>query len=81
MLFIKRIALAAIVACFTAAPVTAAEWVMASGYPDNNFHTVNINKFIDEVQTKSGGKLKITLHSNGTLIKLDAMKRAVQAGQ
>ncbi|MCG8546329.1 MAG: TRAP transporter substrate-binding protein, partial [Alphaproteobacteria bacterium] len=44
-------------------------------------HTVNINKFIDEVQTKSGGKLKITLHSNGTLIKLDAMKRAVQAGQ
>ena len=81
MLFIKRIVFAAIVACFAATPVAAAEWVMASGYPDNNFHTMNINKFIDEVQKKSGGKLKITLHSNGTLIKLDAMKRAIQAGQ
>ena len=78
---IRRLAFAATVACLAATPAAAAEWVMASGYPDNNFHTMNINKFIDEVQSKSGGKLKITLHSNGTLIKLDATKRAVQSGQ
>lgn len=78
---IRRIALAASIACLAVTPVTAAEWIMASGYPDNNFHTVNIKNFIGEVQSKSAGKLKITLHSNGTLIKLDAMKRAIQSNQ
>ena len=59
----------------------AEEWIMASGYAEANFHTKNIRMFIDEVAKNSGGKLKITLHSNDTLIKLDAIKRAVQSGQ
>ena len=62
-------------------PAAAEEWIMASGYPDSNFHTENIREFIKDVEAGTGGKLKITLNSNDTLIKLDAIKRALQAGQ
>jgi TRAP-type C4-dicarboxylate transport system substrate-binding protein len=72
---------AGVVTMALALPIHAAEWIMASGYPDNNFHTKNISMFIKEIESGTGGKLKITLNSNGTLIKLDATKRAVQAGQ
>lgn len=77
----RRLAFAATAAFLAATPAAAVEWVMASGYPDDNFHTANIKEFVDEVHSKSGGKLNITLHSNGTLIKLAATKRAVQSGQ
>jgi TRAP-type transport system periplasmic protein len=74
--------LAALALClFAASPAPAEEWLMASGYPDSNFHTKNIRMFIDEIDKGTGGKLKITLNSNDTLIKLDAIKRAVQSGQ
>lgn len=66
---------------FAASPAPAEEWLMVSGYPDSNFHTKNIRMFIDEIDKGTGGKLKITLNSNDTLIKLDAIKRAVQSGQ
>jgi len=56
-------------------------WIMASGHPDNNFLTQNIRLFIEDVEKTSGGRLKIDLRSNNTLIKLDAIKRAVQTGQ
>lgn len=56
-------------------------WTMASGYPESSYFTQNIRAFIKEVEDKSGGKLKIDLRSNDSLIKLDAVKRAVQAGQ
>ena len=69
------------VAAIMALPAAAEEWIMASGYADANFHTKNIRSFIDDVDNGTDGKLKITLNSNDTLIKLDAIKRAVQAGQ
>ncbi|PJE31082.1 TRAP-type C4-dicarboxylate transport system, substrate-binding protein [Pseudooceanicola antarcticus] len=56
-------------------------WTMASGYADSNFMTQNIQKFIEEVEASTEGELKITLHSNGTLMKLDAIRRAVQTEQ
>lgn len=56
-------------------------WTMASGYPESSFFTQNIRQFIKEIEDKSGGKLKIDLRSNDSLIKLDAIKRAVQSGQ
>ena len=56
-------------------------WTMASGYPESSFFTQNIRQFIKEVDEKSGGKLKIDLRSNDSLIKLDAIKRSVQSGQ
>ena len=63
----------------TAGTASAAEWIMASGYPDSNFHTQNIKKFIEDVEATTS--LKIQLNSNDTLIKLDAIKTALQRGQ
>jgi len=56
-------------------------WIMANGYPETSFFTKNIRQFIAEVEQQSGGRLKIDLRSNDTLIKHDAIKRAVQTGQ
>jgi len=56
-------------------------WTMASGYPESSFFTQNIRLFIKDVEEKSNGKLKIDLRSNDSLIKHDAIKRAVQSGQ
>ena len=74
---------AAVVAAVTFGNIATAEttWVMASGYPDDSFFTQNIRTFIEEVEAASDGELKIDLRSNGELIKLDAIRRAVQAGQ
>ncbi|SDF67406.1 MULTISPECIES: TRAP transporter substrate-binding protein [Thalassobaculum] len=63
----------------TAGSASAADWIMASGYPDSNFHTQNIQTFIEEVEASTS--LKIQLNSNDTLIKLDAIKTALQRGQ
>jgi len=73
------VALSASLASFGAQAQTS--WTMASGYPESSFFTQNIRAFIKEVDEKSGGKLKIDLRSNDSLIKLDAVKRAVQSGQ
>lgn len=56
-------------------------WTMASGYPESSFFTQNIRLFIKEIEEKTNGKLKIDLRSNDSLIKHDAIKRAVQSGQ
>ncbi len=56
-------------------------WTMASGYPESNFVTQNLHMFINDVEEKSQGQLKIDLRSGDSLIKLDAIKRAVQSGQ
>lgn len=65
----------------TAGAHAETNWIMASGYPDSNFMTQNIQLFIKDVEKGTAGDLKIALHSNGTLIKLDAIRRAVQVGQ
>jgi TRAP-type C4-dicarboxylate transport system substrate-binding protein len=57
------------------------QWTMATGYPENSFFTENIRQFIDEVEEETGGALTIDLRANDTLIKHDAIKRAVQSGQ
>ncbi|MAB01036.1 MAG: ABC transporter substrate-binding protein [Stappia sp.] len=59
----------------------ATEWTMASGYPESSFFTQNIRKFIEAVEERTNGELKIDLRSNDSLIKLDNIKRAVQSGQ
>lgn len=78
-----RFLLAASMLASGMATATAAttNWTMATGYPDNSFLTENIRLFIKDIEEKSEGRLKIDLRSNGTLIKHDAIKRAVQSGQ
>ncbi|MBB96513.1 MAG: hypothetical protein CML68_18190 [Rhodobacteraceae bacterium] len=80
MKYTLRTAAGAVAALALSAGLAAAEnWIMASGYPDDNFHTQNIKMFIEDVAATSD--LTIDLQSNDTLIKLDAIKTAVQRGQ
>jgi TRAP-type transport system periplasmic protein len=79
----RFIAAASAVAMAFAAGATMAQtkWDMPTPYPDGNFHTKNVRQFTDEVAKSSGGKLAITVHSNGALIKMPEIKRSVQTGQ
>src|SRR6185436_7135427 len=52
-----------------------------AAYPASNFHTENLVQFANDVDKASGGKLKITVHSNASLFKANEIKRAVQGGQ
>lgn len=56
------------------------KWDLASAYPPGNFHTQNLTQFVGDVDKATGGKLKITLHSNASLFKAPEIKRAVQTG-
>jgi TRAP-type C4-dicarboxylate transport system substrate-binding protein len=74
------IAAAALMAFATPA-LAETNWIMASGYPEDSFFTKNIRLFIEDVKEATGGELVIDLRSNDSLIKHDAIKRAVQSGQ
>jgi TRAP-type C4-dicarboxylate transport system substrate-binding protein len=71
------------VAAFALAGQVSAQtkWDLPSGYPASNFHTENLEQFARDVDKASGGKLKITVHSNASLFKAPEIKRAVQGGQ
>jgi TRAP-type C4-dicarboxylate transport system substrate-binding protein len=55
--------------------------VLASGYPEGNYHTRTLRAFAEAARERSRGALDITVHSNGSLVALPAIKRAVQSGQ
>jgi TRAP-type transport system periplasmic protein len=57
------------------------KWDLPSAYAATNFHSVNLNEFAADVDKATGGKLKITVHSNASLFKAPEIKRAVQGGQ
>jgi TRAP-type C4-dicarboxylate transport system substrate-binding protein len=67
-----------------AAPSTSfaqTKWDLPAGYAATNFHSVNLQDFANDVDKATGGKLKITVHANGSLFKAPEIKRAVQGGQ
>lgn len=66
---------------FAAAAHAQVKWDMPTAYPSNNFHTENVQQFAADVDAATGGKLKITVHSNASLFKAPEIKRAVQGGQ
>jgi TRAP-type transport system periplasmic protein len=75
-------ALAALCAAASLAAAHAqVKWDMPTPYPATNFHTENIAQFVADVDKATGGKLKITVHPNGSLFKANEIKRAVQGGQ
>jgi TRAP-type C4-dicarboxylate transport system substrate-binding protein len=57
------------------------KWDLPAGYPTSNFHTENLVQFAADVDKATSGKLKITVHANGSLYKAPEIKRAVQGGQ
>jgi len=57
------------------------KWDMPTPYSDNEFHTKNVVLFVQDVKKATGGKLDITVHSSGSLIKHPDILRAVSTGQ
>jgi TRAP-type C4-dicarboxylate transport system substrate-binding protein len=80
---ILRRTLLAAAAAFAAgsAGAQAVKWDLPTGYGVGSFQTENVQQFANEVEKASAGRLKITLHANGSLYKANEIKRAVQTGQ
>jgi len=79
--FMAVAALATAAALASSSVSAQTKWDMPTPYPDGNYHTQNVRQFVDEVAKSTGAKLQITVHSNGSLIKMPEIKRAVQTGQ
>lgn len=54
---------------------------LPTGYALGSFQTENVQFFANEVDKATSGKVKLTLHPNGSLYKANEIKRAVQTGQ
>jgi TRAP-type C4-dicarboxylate transport system substrate-binding protein len=69
---------------FAAGLATAAaaqtKWDMPTPYGDGTFHTKNVRAFADDVKKATGGKLEITVHSAGSLVKHPEIKASVRRG-
>ena len=76
-----KIIAAVLFAAFATSVAAQTKWDMPTPYPAANFHTENIMQFASDVEKATGGKLKITVHSNASLFKAPEIKRAVQGGQ
>lgn len=80
---VRKLAIALGAALSVTVNIAAAQvkWDLPSGYSPGNFHTENLQQFANDVDKATSGKLKITIHSNGSLFKANEIKRAVQGGQ
>jgi TRAP-type C4-dicarboxylate transport system substrate-binding protein len=64
-----------------AAHAQTVNWNLATGYRAESFHSQNLLQFAREVDTATGGQLKIQVHPNNTLFKLGDIPKAVQDGK
>lgn len=64
--------------CSTTAQV---KWDLASANPPTNFQTIDLDRFIEDVEKRTKGALKIAHHSNASLFKMNEIRRATQRGQ
>jgi TRAP-type C4-dicarboxylate transport system substrate-binding protein len=72
---------AAALSCGVALAHAQVKWDLPAAYAPGNFHSENLVQFANDVDKATGGKLKITVHSNASLFKAPEIKRAVQGGQ
>lgn len=81
MKLIKALLAAAVLVGSTIA-AQAEKWDLAAAYSAGLFHTKNLVAFADDVREATGGKLDITVHPGGALIKKNKDNRnAVRSGQ
>jgi len=57
------------------------QWVVATPYPENVYHDVNLKQFAREIEEGLKGKVKITTHHAASLFKHPEIKVAVKTGQ
>jgi TRAP-type C4-dicarboxylate transport system substrate-binding protein len=81
MKLLKPFIAAAVCAALCTPASAQTKWDMPTPYAPTNFHTENVAQFAADVDKATGGKLKITVHANGSLFKANEIKRAVQSGQ
>lgn len=62
------------------APGTTA-WRLATGYPAENFHTLNLVAMARDVEAATGGRLRIEVRPGGSMFALNAIRAAVQDGK
>ncbi|MEO5606765.1 MAG: TRAP transporter substrate-binding protein [Polaromonas sp.] len=72
---------ATVAALLTSPAAHAVDLKMATGYPDGNHLTLTVRDFINEVDKRTNGAVKIELHNNQSIVKLPDMMRAVQSNQ
>lgn len=77
----KKIILSALLSAGLSTTAIAAKWDMPTPYGDGTHHTQVAQKFAKEVTDKTAGKLSITVHSGGSLIKHPEIHRAVKSRQ
>src|SRR6266849_195647 len=77
----QKLAVAALALGFAGVATAQTKWDLPAAYSPGNFHTENIQQFANDVDKATGGKLKITVHSNASLFKAPEIKRAVQGAQ
>jgi len=61
--------------------IAQTKWDLPSVFSTGTSPTENLVQFADDVDKASGGRLKITVHSNASLFKAPEIKRAVQGAQ
>jgi TRAP-type C4-dicarboxylate transport system substrate-binding protein len=81
MSLLRMLTVASTVGMMSVSVAAAATWEMPTPYPEAEFHTKNIRLFAQDVETATGGSLKINVHSGQSLFKHPEIKRAVQTGQ
>jgi len=57
------------------------KWDMPTPYTVSIFHTENIIQMANDVEKATAGKLKINVHANASLLKMNEIKRGIQSGQ
>ncbi len=72
-----------LLAAFAVAPVLHAQtqWKLATDYRAESFHTRNLVQFAQDVERASAGALRIEVHANNALFKLNEIPQAVQEGK
>jgi TRAP-type transport system periplasmic protein len=81
MKLMKTLMMAAAITLTAGAASAQVKWDLPTGYSDGTFQTQNIRQFVADVEKAAPGKLAITVHSNGSLVKMPEMRRAVATGQ
>jgi TRAP-type C4-dicarboxylate transport system substrate-binding protein len=81
MRLVRHVAAALLGGAFAVSAQAQVKWDMPTGYPVGNPHTVTLSLFAKDVDAATGGKLKITVHPNGSLFKANEIMRSVETGQ
>src|SRR5947208_9632861 len=74
-----RVLVAALGVSLTLGASAQTKWDLPTAYPPTNFHTENIAQFVADVDKATAGKLKITDHSNMSIVKPDEVKCVLQS--